>query len=349
MTAGWSTTTEAATAAPYTYRTEDVAVDGGTLRVGVWEPDGGAGAAESGGTVLAVHGITASHMAWPDVVAALPGRRVIAPDLRGRGRSNGLGGPYGMARHADDLAAVVRALCTGTGAGGEGTAVSDGVPRPGRVTVVGHSMGGFVGLVLAHRHPDLVERLVLVDGGLPLPPVPGVPEDATVEELLAALLGPAVERLSKVYASREAYREFWRAHPAFADWTPTIERYVDYDLDEVGTDDARATGPGESTGVAGFRPATSPDAVVGDSVDMTNGGDLVAALDALAAGAFGPVTLLRAPRGLMAEPGGIYPEAVAAGWAEKIEPLTVRTVADVNHYSIIMSPVGVAAIAEAAR
>ncbi|KAB8189553.1 alpha/beta fold hydrolase [Nonomuraea phyllanthi] len=346
MTAGSSTTTEPATAASHTYRTEDVAVDGGTLRVGVWEPDGGAGAAGSGGTVLAVHGITASHMAWPDVVAALPGRRVIAPDLRGRGRSNGLGGPYGMARHADDLAAVVRALCTGPGAG-EGAAASGGVPRPGRVTVVGHSMGGFVGLVLAHRHPDLVERLVLVDGGLPLPPVPGVPENATAEELLAVLLGPAAERLSKVYASREVYREFWRAHPAFADWTPTIEQYVDYDLDEVAT--GGATGPGETAGVAGFRPATSPDAVAGDSVDMTNGGDLVAALEALAAGAVGPVTLLRAPRGLMAEPGGLYPEAVAAGWAERIGPLTVRTVADVNHYSIIMSPAGVAAIAEAAR
>ena len=57
-----------------------------------------------------MHGITASHRAWPAVVAALPGVRVVAPDLRGRGRSNSLPGPYGMGAHADDLAAVLDAL-----------------------------------------------------------------------------------------------------------------------------------------------------------------------------------------------------------------------------------------------
>ena len=54
------------------------------------------------------------------------GVRLIAPDLRGRGRSNTLPGPFGMTRHADDMAAVLDFL---------------GVPR---AVVVGHSMGGFV-------------------------------------------------------------------------------------------------------------------------------------------------------------------------------------------------------------
>ena len=56
-----------------------------------------------------------------------------------------------MARHVEDvLAALDR-----TGAG--------------RVVLAGHSMGGFVALAFAARHPERVSALVLVDGGLPLP------------------------------------------------------------------------------------------------------------------------------------------------------------------------------------
>ena len=76
-------------------------------------------------TILAVHGVTASHKAWAYLAAALPDVRIIAPDLRGRGRSNSLPAPYGMPSHAEDLAAVLAELA------------------PGPVVVVGHSMGGF--------------------------------------------------------------------------------------------------------------------------------------------------------------------------------------------------------------
>jgi pimeloyl-ACP methyl ester carboxylesterase len=62
----------------------------------------------------------------------------------------GTGGPVLLAAHGEDLVAVL------DHAGVE------------RATVVGHSMGGFVAAVAAHRHPERVERLVLVDGSLPL-------------------------------------------------------------------------------------------------------------------------------------------------------------------------------------
>jgi lipase len=60
--------------------------------------------------VLAVHGITANGLSWAMVAERLPRVRVVAPDLRGRGGSNGLPGPSGMARHADDLAALLDRL-----------------------------------------------------------------------------------------------------------------------------------------------------------------------------------------------------------------------------------------------
>ena len=307
-----------------TYATLDVAVAGGTLRVGVWEPTAPAADGADGATlpaVVLVHGITASHRAWPAVVEALPGRRVIAPDLRGRGRSNGLPGPYGMAAHADDVAAVVRELAGGP------------------AVVVGHSMGGFVSLVLTHRHAELVERLVLVDGGLPIPLPPGVPVGATPDELVRALLGPAIERLSQEFPSREAYREFWRAHPAFGEWTPVVEQYVDYDLAEFPAADGSDGGPV-------LRPATSPDAVAADSADSARGDALPAALTWAAETGL-PIAFLRAPRGLLDQPGGMYPAGTVAEWSRRLPGLAAGEVAGVNHYTIIMAEPGVSAVVAA--
>lgn len=56
----------------------------------------------------------------------------------------------GVARHADDMALVLDTLGLG------------------RVPVVGMSMGGYVGLELADRHPHGVASLVLVDRDDPL-------------------------------------------------------------------------------------------------------------------------------------------------------------------------------------
>lgn len=308
----------------HTYATHDVAVAGGTLRVGVWEPTAPGATGPDGAPVPAVvlvHGITASHRAWPAVVEALPGRRVIAPDLRGRGRSNTLPGPYGMAAHADDVAAVIGALADGP------------------AVVVGHSMGGFVSLVLTHRHPDLVARLVLIDGGLPIPLPPGVPDGATPEELVRALLGPAIERLTQTFPSAEAYREFWRAHPAFARWNPVVEQYVDYDLAEYPPADGAAAGPV-------LRPATSPDAVAADSADSARGDALPAAL-AWAADTSLPITFLRAPRGLLDQPGGMYPAPTVTEWSRRLPGLAAGEVPGVNHYTIIMAEPGISAVAAA--
>ncbi len=111
-----------------TYSTVDVPVEGGVLCTGVW---GGRGP-----LVVAAHGLTSTHQAWALIGPQL-GRdhRFVAPDLRGRGASRDLPGPYGVAAHAEDVAAVVTAL-------------------GGPAIVVGHSMGGFVAAETARRHPD---------------------------------------------------------------------------------------------------------------------------------------------------------------------------------------------------
>jgi pimeloyl-ACP methyl ester carboxylesterase len=82
--------------------------------------------------VLAVHGITSTGFAWLPVAAALAGDvSVIAVDLRGRGQSGSLPGPFGLDTHVEDLVAVLDTLA---------------LQRP---VVLGHSMGSYVAARLA--------------------------------------------------------------------------------------------------------------------------------------------------------------------------------------------------------
>jgi len=284
-----------------TYRTHDVPVDGGTLRVGEWPSDD-----PSAPTVLAAHGITASHLAWAPIAQACPQVRLIAPDLRGRGRSAGLPGPYGMARHAADLEAVCEAL---------------ELPR---AVVVGHSMGGFVAVVAAHLYPDRFSRVLLIDGGLPL----AIPAGISKESMLDAL-GPAIQRLSMTFPDRASYLEFWKQHPAFAAgrWSQAVADYVDYDL--TGTEPE-------------LHPSTSLEAVRQDSIDQYDGGVVQAAIVELRQ----PVSLLTAPRGFLNETPGLYSPSEMARWRTELPAMTVREVPYVNHYTIVMGDTGACAVAD---
>ncbi|MDT0165872.1 alpha/beta hydrolase [Actinotalea sp. AC32] len=304
--------------ATHRYRAVDAPVDGGTLHAGVWEPlagrDGTAAVStvstvSAVPTVIAVHGVTAHHRAFDELAAQLPGVRVVAPDLRGRGRSNALPGPYGMPRHADDVAALAAHL---------------GVEH---AVVVGHSMGGFVSVVLAHRHPGLVRRLLLVDGGLPLV----LPDGLDADTAMAAMLGPAAQRLSMTFADEQAYRDFWRAHPAFTDaWSPALEAYFDYDLEPA--DDGA------------LRSTARIEALAQDQEELYAGTSVLPALAALAV----PTTFLRAPSGLL---GGapLYEPAHVAAWTDRLPVLREHLVPGVNHYTVVMAPHGAAAVADHVR
>lgn len=272
------------------YRATTVPVRGGDLAVGIWGPD-------DGPTVLAIHGLTASHRAWELLAQTAPELRIIAPDLRGRGRSNGLPGPWGMATHAEDMAAVLEAFDVR------------------QCVVIGHSMGAFVSATLTARLPTVVGSLVLVDGGLPLP----VPEGVAPEDLPKVLIGPAADRLSMTFASYDGYRDYWRVHPALAsDWSSSIESYVDYDL----------TGSAPE-----LRPSSVYEAVASDTLQLS--GD-VGYADMLA-GLPVAVRLLWAPRGLLNQEPGLYTTSTLKEWQARIPGLVTQQIADVNHYTIVMA------------
>lgn len=279
------------------YRTFGVPVAGGSLFAGQWGTDGP--------TIVAAHGITANHLAWVAVGEEV-GRsvRLIAPDLRGRGRSASLPGPYGMAAHARDLVAVLDA------AGAE------------RGIVVGHSMGAFVAAVAAARHPDRVAGVVLVDGGLPLPR----PAGTNVDEILEAMIGPAMARLSMTFASPEAYRAYWRAHPAFREWDERVEAYLDHDL--VGDEPE-------------LRSSVSVDAVRADAADTLEGDLIDRSLTELTV----PAVLVRAERGPL-DDAPLYPDTPESPWPRvRMTPTLTGT----NHYTILFRRQGVDAILDEVR
>jgi pimeloyl-ACP methyl ester carboxylesterase len=278
----------------------DVAVAGGALRVCRWPGDGP--------VVLAAHGITANALAWAPVARALRGRAVlVAPDLRGRARSAGLPGPYGMAAHAADLVAVADHL---------------GLSR---VPLVGHSMGGFVVAATGYLHPDRVSGVLLVDGGVGL----RVPAGADVDAILHAVIGPAMRRLSMTFPSPEAYLDFFRAHPAFAAaWGPDPAAYALRDL--VGEQPS-------------LRSSCSLDAIRADATDTLTQEASVAAVHRLTM----PARLLWARRGLLDEDQGLYDEdrLTAAGLDRERVPATL--VPDVNHYTVLLSRHGAETVADA--
>jgi haloalkane dehalogenase len=104
--------------------------------------------AETGVSVVLVHGFPQSSRMWVSVMEALAarGRRSVAPDLYGLGDSTD-DGPATFERNRASFAEWLAAL------------------ELGRVALVVHDWGGFIGLAWACEHPEVVEALVISDAG----------------------------------------------------------------------------------------------------------------------------------------------------------------------------------------
>ena len=114
--------------------------------------------------VLLVHGNPTWSFYYRSLLRSLPGlgRRVIAPDHIGMGRSDKPAlddYPHTLARRVEDLTAFVDAL---------------GLRRP--ISLVVHDWGGPIGLSWAADHPGAVDRIVVLNtGAFPLPDDHGLP------------------------------------------------------------------------------------------------------------------------------------------------------------------------------
>ena len=102
----------------------------------------------AGQDVVFLHGLAASPECWEEAGELLPGVRAHSIHMRGFAglAPSAFRDPMNFLKPmADALAGYIRTL------------------KAGPVAVVGHSMGGLVGLILARDHADVVDRLMVVD------------------------------------------------------------------------------------------------------------------------------------------------------------------------------------------
>lgn len=281
----------------------DVPVDGGrlaTFRLGATRADAP--------LVLAIHGITSTSRTWLASARELGDRAaLIAVDLRGRGASHTLPPPFGLDAHVRDMIAVLDHL---------------GVER---ATVAGHSLGAYVAARLATTHPDRVQRLVLVDGGLVIPESRAA---ADPEQFIDAFLSATLARLQMTFPELAAYVDWWRQHPAIAgsDIDPgDLEAYAAHDL----TGD-----PPE------LHSSINPQVVHDDGRDLFSAPDA----DRLQV----PALLMCAPKGMIDDPHPMQPLALVEAWAAADpERRQAAQVPGVNHYTIAWGRHGSRAVANA--
>ena len=162
--------------------------------------------ADEKGTILLLTGLASKRLGWVQQIEVF-GReyRTIALDHRDTGDSDEVAEEYTPADLADDAAALLTAL---------------GITR---AHVIGISLGGFAALQFALRHPDMLEKLVLVStsagGKTHVPPSPEIMALLTPEPGIE--VGErAISNYSKIMAV-----EFVAAHPEAMEQIAATARY----------------------------------------------------------------------------------------------------------------------------
>lgn len=143
----------------------------------------------SGPDVILVPGLTSSPRIWQDLAAAIPGHRYHFVQVHGFAGTPAGGNATGdvAAPVATEIARYVR---------------EQQLTAP---ALIGHSMGGTIGLMVAARHPEALGRLMVVD----MVPFLGVffgGPDATVETVRPIAARMEAAAATKSPAEREAER-----------------------------------------------------------------------------------------------------------------------------------------------
>ncbi|GAA3988363.1 hypothetical protein GCM10022247_03500 [Allokutzneria multivorans] len=266
-------------------------VDGGSLAMDVRTADTA--------PVLALHGVTSHRRLWNWVTAREPGLSLIAPDLRGRGDSSDITGPFSLRQHTEDLLRVLDAL------------------QINEIIVCGMSMGGFLGVDLAVRHPDRVSELVLLDGGFPM-----AGHDKLTPEMVPLAFAPEFALMERTWPDLDEYVAVHAAANSLlsAD-DPLLRDYFAHSL-------------------ADGRVRLNRDAVLSDAKDVFFGEPQWRELTV-------PTRLVYAEWSVGKDSSPAYTPDAVAGFEAELDCLapSVR-VSTVDHGTLMMSQTGAAAVAE---
>ena len=166
------------------------------VELAVWHQEGG------GPPLVFAHATGFHGRCWDQVIRRLPGRRILAPDARGHGRSAKPAPPYHWPAFAEDLAAMEIESAIG----------------------IGHSMGGHSVTAAAARRPGMFRALLLIDPTIFRPEHYGPPEDWGF-----------IARRRGVWQSPEEMFERFKDRPPFSTWDPEVLRdYCNYGVLEDG-------------------------------------------------------------------------------------------------------------------
>ncbi|MCW2498030.1 alpha/beta fold hydrolase [Jatrophihabitans sp.] len=158
-------------------------------------------------TIVFGHGLLFSGWMFTDQITALQSEyRCVAIDWRGQGASPAASGGYDMDTLSLDAIAVIEALGVGP------------------VHYVGLSMGGFVGMRVAARRPELLRSLTLLDTSAD----PEVPLAAIQDKLLARIfqftgLGLVKGAVLKIMFG-PAFLASPRSAGVIAEWTAQVDQ-----------------------------------------------------------------------------------------------------------------------------
>jgi pimeloyl-ACP methyl ester carboxylesterase len=153
-------------------------------------------------TMLFVHGIHDHCRTFDDLALNfVADYHVVAPDLRGHGDSEWVNGSsYHYIDYIYDLHQLIQQAGLGP------------------VTLVGHSMGGAIAAMFAGAYPDLVEKLVLIEGiGLWSRTMTPVPIDAKIRDWVAATRALAARQPKRYESLEAAYQRMQQANPQLAE------------------------------------------------------------------------------------------------------------------------------------
>ncbi len=261
--------------------------DGVEIQLAQWEGEEKA--------ILCIHGITANCRCWDVIADALsPSHTVLAMDLRGRGLSGAPSTGYSMEHHSRDILAVLNDL---------------GLER---VVLMGHSLGAFISLIFGAKHPERVDRIILVDGGGKL----------SEEQLVKVFAGikPSLDRLGKVLPSFEAYLDLMKEAPFLKNWSQALETYYQYEIEEV---------------AGGVRTRINPVHIEEERINLGKV-DISQVYGEISC----PVLILRATEGMLARDDLLLPEDVTERMVREIANATRVDVDGTNHYTIVFQPNG---------
>lgn len=259
--------------------------DGVKIQVAVWEG--------KGKPILCVHGLTANCRCWDLIASSLsPRHKVLAIDLRGRGLSDSPPSGYSVETHCKDILALMD---------------DQGLERP---VLMGHSLGAFISLFFAAKHPGRVDRLILVDGG-------GKMSEAQMTKVFAGIK-PSLDRLGKIFPDFESYVALLKQAPFLQPWNSFFETYFRYEAEDV---------------EGGVRSRVHPKHIEEEAGNLKKMDSSQFYKKVMTS-----TLILRATKGMLSEDDLVLPADVAERMVREIPNAKKVDVEGSNHYSILFQP-----------